>query len=463
MAKHKSVFSLKNIILLFVIVILAGVVIAQLIIKKGDVVPKRVGLAPPSEWCNGADVDHSGGVNSDDYFILDSNNGRIDCTSANAWCNGADVDHSGGVNSDDYFILDSNNGRIDCAGGNGGIVFDRERVPLFNQIVKLLPNKSLNALYFGSGSDNSISDEQLPLLLADGAVESIGYSQWILVGNSKLVFSKQPTSFDDPSYLYYLNSGVRKNVYREFFWFNPLGIDFSRYKGSSITLFGNSYVIDDATKSLSLVLRKEGEIITLESGSPVKVGGLRTPIPGTYVEFFVGSSGIGGVGKLLKPDGRQGVPEVKYVVDGVLIHVFAPDSDHDALRQGGLFVDPVFKTFAVDFREGMNIPDADSTNREDIKIQPLQDDKVTFTLRDHRGLAATQIWARDMGSVRYLHGDNGGHNITVVEMAKAYRNDIIMVGRGNTGKLVKVYSIVNQTSGYGNDKVKFTDVFSGDT
>src|SRR3989344_7084160 len=181
MAKHKSVFSLKNIILLFVIVILAGVVIAQLIIKKGDVVPKRVGLAPPSEWCNGADVDHSGGVNSDDYFILDSNNGRIDCTSANAWCNGADVDHSGGVNSDDYFILDSNNGRIDCAGGNGGIVFDRERVPLFNQIVKLLPNKSLNALYFGSGSDNSISDEQLPLLLADGAVESIGYSQWILV------------------------------------------------------------------------------------------------------------------------------------------------------------------------------------------------------------------------------------------------------------------------------------------
>src|SRR3989344_3474972 len=49
MAKHKSVFSLKNIILLFVIVILAGVVIAQLIIKKGDVVPKRVGLAPGEE------------------------------------------------------------------------------------------------------------------------------------------------------------------------------------------------------------------------------------------------------------------------------------------------------------------------------------------------------------------------------------------------------------------------------
>src|SRR3989344_3573128 len=46
MAKHKSVFSLKNIILLFGIVMRAGVGIAQFINKKGDVVPKRVGLAP---------------------------------------------------------------------------------------------------------------------------------------------------------------------------------------------------------------------------------------------------------------------------------------------------------------------------------------------------------------------------------------------------------------------------------
>ena len=70
------------------------------------------------EWCNGADIDRNGTVNSGDVdFISDYiSRGVIGCNEFNNMCNRTDITHDGIVDSDDLSIVTANIGREDCAG-----------------------------------------------------------------------------------------------------------------------------------------------------------------------------------------------------------------------------------------------------------------------------------------------------------------------------------------------------------
>ncbi len=83
-------------------------------------------------------------------------------------------------------------------------------------------------------------------------------------------------------------------------------------------------------------------------------------------------------------------------------------------------------------------------------------------MTDHRGNAKTIQYAYN-NSAMALQMDTSGHNIQVAEMVASNKSDYIVVGNEDEGRLLKVQTITNQTTGYASDKVTFTDVFSGES
>jgi len=149
----------------------------------------------------------------------------------------------------------------------------------------------------------------------------------------------------------------------------------------------------------------------------------------------------------------------------ITINVFAKDSDNDALLPGQSFTDPVFGTFRLDFSAGMNIGDNDYS-REKLQVIRSADDKVQIKglLKDTYGNDVSFQFAKNWtnGKLELQSGDSG-KNITVMEGQATYRGEYMVVGNEDTGRLLKVYSIVNSSSGYWDDKVTFQDVATGET
>jgi hypothetical protein len=196
---------------------------------------------------------------------------------------------------------------------------------------------------------------------------------------------------------------------------------------------------DETNLKLSATLIAGADKITLVGGSSVTTGDNADTVDGTTVRF------TGTVDALTK----------------IVIEVVSDSSDEDFMMSGGNFVDPVFGSFKVDFAS-LNIADT-SSDREDIIISNNGDDKAQLTLTDHAGNEGTVTWAKNYSTSLDLQGDNDGRNITVFEGSTVYRNEFVVVGNEEEGHLLKVSSVTNQSTGYSNDKVRFTDVFSGET
>ncbi|HLC31639.1 MAG TPA: hypothetical protein VJK51_03150 [Candidatus Nanoarchaeia archaeon] len=410
------------------------------------------------------------------------------------------------------------------SGSSGKVSTSGETAALFEGSSKVYANDTLNAVKSVLTKTNLptvLADGSL-----SGNVDAT-FTQTLTIGSHpQLTYAKQPTSSDDPGYALAVGTNAQtQGIYNATITFNK-AVNFSHAdtKGADFTMFGQKFTVSASTDGTNLVLLKTAEKVSLTSDAPtatvtiggkeytielvsasdtsatIKVtdsaGGTETKevsennskkIQGVTVavtnadetNLKLSASVIAGAEKVTLTDGSSVTTgEDNKVIDGtyvsfvnsastgnltqVRVSVAAPNSDNDAVKQGGVFVDPVFGSFKLDFSAGLNIW-SNSSSREEIKFSSSSDDKNQVTFTNAEGKTATQIWARNLTARTFLHGDNDGHNITVFERALAYRNDFIVVGNENTGKLIKVYSIVNQTTGYADDKVRFTDVFSGDT
>jgi len=342
--------------------------------------------------------------------------------------------------------------------------------------------------------------------------------------NPKITWAKQPTSSDDPNFALATTTSAANFIYSSVITFNK-AINFTHAdsEGQTITLFGQKYTIGSATDSTNLVLLKSAEKVDLSSdanpsqqvtiegktytvelvsasdtsatikvtdsagtsdsrevseAASKKINGITIAvINADENNLKLTASVVAGSDKITLTDGSSvAVGEEDTAIDGtnveftggptamtkIAVNVSAADSDHDAIKQGTSFVDPVFRNFKLDFA-GLNIPDNNSTARESIAFTTSSVDKEQITFTDYRGLTKTQVFAKNTTAIgTKLMADDDYHNITVLERQPIHYQEYVIVGNEEEGYLLKLTSVKNATTGTNNDYAKFTDVFSGD-
>jgi len=348
--------------------------------------------------------------------------------------------------------------------------------------------------------------------------------QTIEIGsNPSITFAKQPTSSDDPSIGLSLSTNTANYVYNASATFSKaVNLTHTDSEGEEISLFGQKFTIAAATDTESLVLLQSAEKVSLDSDNPTaeviigeetytielvssgdtsatikvtdslgnansreiseaasrKISGVTVAvINADETNLKLSATVVVGADKLTFTDGdsvTQG--EQNTVIDGtkvtltggtgtltkLVVSVVAADSDSDALKPGDALVDPVFKSFKLDF-PGLNVGD-DSDAREEIKITSNSDDKMDVNFEAAYGSEAKTItFAKNVsdGDMQ-LVTDDDYRNITVFEGQIIRDEELVVVGNEDEGRLVKLTSVKNSTTGYDNDYVKFTDVFTGD-
>ncbi len=409
-------------------------------------------------------------------------------------------------------------------GTTGTVTTTGETAALFEGSSKIYANTSLNSVktvLTKSNLPTVLKDDSF-----SGNVDA-STSQTITLGsNPVLAYSKAPTSSDDPNFVITMGTTpATQYLYNATVTFNKaVAFNHSDSKGADLIMFGQKYTVASATDGSNLVLLKTAEKVSLSSDTPTttvtiagkeytielvsasdtsatikvtdsdgntetkeinenaskKIQGVTIAITNAdETNLKLSASVIAGAEKVTLTDGSTvTVGEDNKVIDGTLVSfvntittnnitqirfaVAAPNSDKDAIKQGESFIDPISGSFKIDFSAGLNIP-LNSSLRDEIKFTASGDDKMQITFTNHAGKQATQIWAKNVSGNVFLAGDNDAKNISVFERASTLRNEFIVVGNENTGHLVKVNRITNQSTGYSDDKVSFTDVFSGDT
>ncbi len=231
---------------------------------------------------------------------------------------------------------------------------------------------------------------------------------------------------------------------------NSAGISESKevFEAQSKIINGINIAVPDADETnlkLSATVVIVTNKITLEDGSRVMFGETDFVIDGTFVK--INSNSLRG--------------RVDQLTD-IIISVYAPSSEKDAIKVGQSFIDPVYKTFRLDFTKLSN-----SDSREDIIISPKSDDKMDVTFTDWRGITKKLQWAKSLTGDRVeLMADDDNRHIAVAEMGIIRYGELVVVGNENDGRLVKLSAVKNSSqtgsTNTNGDKVEFTDVFSGD-
>ena len=216
-------------------------------------------------------------------------------------------------------------------------------------------------------------------------------------------------------------------------------------EGTSEIVQGLNVVVKNADETnllLSTTIIVGAEKLTLSDGQAVMKGEENNIIDGTLARFVYSNYPLS-VSNLL----------------GVNMTVFAPNSDNDFIYPGKPFVDPVFGTFAINYK-GENIPEDDATNREQFRVYPSGDDAMALGLTDYRRYFRQFIWARN--NIAGIDLENSaGKKIIVQEMAQVKRGEYVVLGNKDNSHFFRVSEIINK-QGISQDKVQFADMFSNE-
>lgn len=291
-----------------------------------------------------------------------------------------------------------------------------------------------------------LRESDLPTLLKRGTLSGdvdVEYVQNIEMGSyPRIIFAKQPKSSDDPSFVLRLSTVLSNYLYNMSVTFSR-SVDFTKLHGKDIELFGKKFSISPLTNNEKIVLvGKDGTRISLANNGVVSRGDNEESIDGTYVRIINRPS----------------------ATTKIIISIFAPNSDVDAILSGNKFTDLVFGTFKVDFA-GLSIRENDESLREIINVSSKGDNSMRLKMKDLRGIEKEFQWAiYSLSGDVELEWNEDRKKIHIMEKEKLFKDDYVIVGNENNGRLLRVSQIINSTTaGTSGDKVQFVDVFSGDT
>jgi len=402
-----------------------------------------------------------------------------------------------------------------------------EAAPLFSSGTKLYINDTLNVVrsvvtktdlptVLKDGSFSGNVDATYTQTIEVGVNPQIIYA------------GKQPTSDLDPQFLVSTSTTTGNDIYNASLTFSKaVNLTHPDSEGQDITMFGQKFTIASATDVTELVLLKTAEKVALTNEDPSaevtisgktytielvsasdtaatvkvtdsdgksetkevsenaskKINGVTVAITNAdETNLKLSASVIAGAEKV-KISTTQGssvtIGEEDTVVDGtsttitggttaatkIIIRVRAPNSDNDGIIIGSTMKDPIFGSFKLDFA-GLSIKDDDAVNREDININYNGDDKMEVKFTNKDGKTASIQYAKNWttpGQIE-LQRNSDGHNITVREGEPLFKDNYVVVGNEESGRLLRISGITNSTTaGTSGDKVSFVDVFSGDT
>lgn len=353
------------------------------------------------------------------------------------------------------------------------------------------------------------------------------YTQTMEVGAyPNITFEKQPTSSDDPNLAVKLSTSTNNAAFNLTASFSKtLNFSHADSEGEEISLFGQDFTVGSATDATNLVLLQSAEKLDLSSDTPamdatiagkdysfelvsasdtsatIKVTDKATGVSASKEINEAATKKINGVtvavqtadetnlrltASIVAGSEKITLTDSSYVTVGesdtailgtdvdfhggnpgalskMTISVAAEDSDKDAIKSGGSLIDPVFKAVKMSLG-GFNI-DIDSSARENIVVQNNGDNKMEVKFTDYLGNEKT---------VRYYYGLGAGGNstlyatddyntISVRERESLNRDDYVVVGNEDEGHLIRVSSLYRSWSGWGSDKLSFSDVMTGGT
>ncbi len=212
----------------------------------------------------------------------------------------------------------------------------------------------------------------MPALLKKGSFfgnVAAEYVQGIEIGSyPKIIFAKQPTSSDGPSFGLRLSTVENNYFYKVSITFSR-AVDFTKSTGKDIKIFGKKFSISPLTNNERIVLLGEDNIplFFYNNGGGVLKGIDEGFIEGTSVMI-------------------EGGP---IATTKIVLSIIAPDSDEDALTltfppARNVFIDPVFGTFRIDFKR-LNIGEDDTSLREDFVIRNNGDSLMILRMKDYEG------------------------------------------------------------------------------
>ncbi|MEK6918140.1 MAG: hypothetical protein AABW51_04290 [Nanoarchaeota archaeon] len=423
-----------------------------------------------------------------------------------------------------------------CIDSDGGINYNifgsvtklyQESLPLDTIATRIWLNTSLNT------AKSMLTKSDLPNVLADynflgdpnsritQTIKMISGKQSGGDNSGKVIFSKQPTSADDPVVGISIGSSQTSNpLYNLSATLVQTNFTSQSSEGQDIILFGKKFMISPETDNSKLVLFRSAKKISLNSDNPSTVVVTEGVV---YTVKLVSASDTSATIKVTISNGSSETKEVlegtskkilnlevnvvdaqaalklsavlivgaekiilingatvtrgdnddpidgtfAYIVGGtgattqIAITVFRPDSSHDAILPGRPFTDPVFGSFKIDFL-GLDSP-LDDVNRDAISVQNSGTDTLQLTMISDDLFTKTFDIAH-LQNGQFLLGDNSNNLINVREMATLALNSYLVLGNENYGHIIQLYDIYNQTTGSNstsNDRVRFRDVLSG--
>src|SRR3989344_2614016 len=321
-----------------------------------------------------------------------------------------------------------------CALGclNARCRYEGTRYNLYTASTKLYLNDSINKVR------SSVTRTILPNLFSRNSFNNgtVYYISYISFGKIPITFSKLLNN--DPKVGVYPSKSYLYNV--SIIFSNNVNFSDPTLINTNFTLLRRDFVIDNETNFTRLVLRDDKKYI-LEDKKPIRFKQI-SPVNSSEVtlkETLVSFSG----------DLQN--------TNKIIVQVF--DSNEQVLTEGSYLVDPFFGTFKLDFNT-VSIPE-NSLQRESLAINPLGNDKITLTMKDHRGLEQTFNWLKSDGFGSSILADANGNRINVIEMNPVGILQYSVISNGVKGYILKVLNITNTTTGYINDIVLLEDLFSG--
>jgi hypothetical protein len=299
---------------------------------------------------------------------------------------------------------------------------------------------SSQPLYLGDYMNNTkaiFTKEQLPTILADGKVsdnegKEYNYNLRIMVPNTVILYGEGPKNLDPPIIYANFNSQAYKYDMRIIF---PTAIDPSKLESEEITLFGKKYTfssnINDLTNnSISLfensqsikitdgdsvtignntysvavessqraIIYVNGESKSVEEGWSGKIKGINvyvkdifgpnyvSPTQNRFVELYINSNSL-----LLKNNEEVSISnnniagtKSEFIMSGdkiseikVTVTPYSLDSNIRFLKEGELFIDPVFKS--IRFNLHSVSPNLTDDIRDYINVKATREDRVGIT------------------------------------------------------------------------------------
>jgi hypothetical protein len=133
-----------------------------------------------------------------------------------------------------------------------------EAYTLFAAYKKLYLDSLINSV------ENKVTDKDLPGVLGDttfsGNVEADIEHSLKIGSSSKVAYSQQPTSDDDPTFNIQLSTNPNNQIYNATVTFDKsIAFNNSNSKGEIIKLFGKNYIVGGGTNNNQLVLLGSGQ------------------------------------------------------------------------------------------------------------------------------------------------------------------------------------------------------------